>query len=270
MADEQHGHKGQRREHGGIGEQHVHPHAVHQQAGEHGRGYLRRHGGGVVKAGVLAHVAAGAHLHHHREGVDVDGGPCDTRQSEHGVHEHGRTFGAHEGGGGEGGGQHNDARQNGLFPAHPGGDEAHRQIGNDGCRLSDDQGQVIVLVEDIAGVDGIFAGHGVVAKEPQHNGQQQEDQGFHLVHRQLPLAGGGLLLILQPQLHRLLLHLGSPLVLPHRQHEHHQRRQHDGGNDGEIAGITHQGVADGGGGEHHPAGGAHEVDDGIGLGAQRL
>ena len=56
-----------------------------------------------------------------------------------------------------------------------------------------------------------------------------------------------------------------------------QRRQHDGGNDGEIAGIAHQGVADGRGGEHHaqhqhqnPAGGAHEVDDGIGLGAQRL
>ena len=39
---------------------------------------LRSHGEGVIHAGILADVAAPAHLHHHGVGVDVDGGPGDA------------------------------------------------------------------------------------------------------------------------------------------------------------------------------------------------
>ena len=135
-------------------------------------------------------------------------------------------------------------------------------------------------MQNIAGVHGILGGDGVVAEEPQNDGQEKENQGLYLVHGQLAAACGLLLLpslLLNAQGHGLLLHFVGPLLFPDGEHENHQRRQHDGRNDGEIAGVAHQGVADGGGGEHHAqsqhqnaAGRAHEVDDGVGLGAQRL
>ena len=135
-------------------------------------------------------------------------------------------------------------------------------------------------MQDVAGIYGILGGDGVVAEEPQDDGQKKENQGPYLVHGQLAAAFGLLLLLsflLNAQGHGLLLHLIGPLLLPDGEHEDHQRHQHDGGDDGEIAGVAHQGVADGGGGEHHAqgqhqnaSGGAHQVDDGVGLGAQGL
>ena len=134
-------------------------------------------------------------------------------------------------------------------------------------------------MQDVAGIDGVFAGDGVVAEEPQHDAQQDEDQALDLVGRQLAAGGGviGLGLLLQPCGHGLLLHLRRPLLLTDGEQEDHQRRQHQRCDDAEVADVAHQTVADGGGGEHHAqrqhqdaAGGAHEVDDGIGLGAQGL
>ena len=279
MLHHEHGEEGQRREHGGVGEQDMHAELIHQQAGHHGGGHLRRHGRGVVEAGVLAHVAAGGQLHHHGEGVDVDGGPADARQREHGVHQHGGTVGIQKSGHGKRTGEHHHAGQNSPLAAHLAGDEAHGQVGHDGRRLRDDEGQVIVLVQDVAGVDGVFAGDGVIAEEPQDDGQQDEDQAPDLVGGQLAAGGGvvGLGLLHQTGGHGLLLHLSGPLRLPDGEQEDHQRRQHQRRDDAEVAGIAHEAVADGGGGEHHAqrqhqnaAGGAHEVDDGVGLGAQGL
>ncbi len=88
---------------------------------------------------------------------------------------------AKEGRHAEGHRQHDDTGPDGLFPAHLGGNHAHRQVGNNGRRLGDDEGKVIVLMEDIAGIDGVFASDGIIAEEPQNDGQKNEDHGLLLL-----------------------------------------------------------------------------------------
>ena len=134
-------------------------------------------------------------------------------------------------------------------------------------------------MKDIAGVYGILAGDGIIAEEPQHDTQQYEDQGLHLAGGQLVFLAGGIVpgSVLHAAGNAVALHLLGPFRLPDGQHKDHQRRQHNGGDHAEVAGVAHQGVAHGGGGEHHAqhqhqntAGGAHQVDNGVGLGPQGL
>ena len=73
------------------------------------------------------------------------------------------------------------------------------------------------------------------------------------------------------------LHLGHELRLVDRQAEDQQRHQHDARDHGEVRRVAHERVAHGACGEGHAdgqhedaAGGAHEVDDGIRLTAQRF
>lgn len=83
---------------------------------------------------------------------------------------------------GEGRRQHQDAREDRLLAPHLRGDEAHGEIGDDGRGLRDNEREVIVLVQDIGGVDGVFARDGVVAEEPQYDAQQDEHQRLDLIH----------------------------------------------------------------------------------------
>ena len=82
MADEAHGDKGEEDKQGGIGEQGLVAHIFQQPAGYNGGHDLGGHGEGVVQAGEFAHLAALAHFHNHRQGVDVDEGPCHAHQHE--------------------------------------------------------------------------------------------------------------------------------------------------------------------------------------------
>jgi len=114
----EHGDEGKSHENGRVWEQHGHAQPVHEEAGEYRRHHLGRHGGGVIEPGVFAHVAAGAHLHHHGEGVDIYSGPGNSGKSEHAVHKYRGAVGRHEGRDAEGRRKHYHAGQDGLLPAH--------------------------------------------------------------------------------------------------------------------------------------------------------
>ena len=152
-------------------------------------------------------------------------------------------------------------------------------------------------MENIAGVNRVFTGDGVIAEKPQNDGQKNEDHRLLLLRRQALLFRlcrlcrrsrlcnvrvlrqllrfGGL--VLQAIANGILHHLGGPLRLPNGEQEDHQSREHNGGDNGKIGGVAHKGVAHGGRGEHHAqhqdqnaAGRAHKVDDGVGFTSQGL
>ena len=52
-----------------------------------------------------------------------------------------------------------------FFPAHLRGDHSHGQVGDNSRRLGDDQGEIIVLMENITGVNRVFTGNGVIAEK---------------------------------------------------------------------------------------------------------
>ena len=278
MAHKEHRHERAGHEDGGVREEHGHAELVHQETGEHRRDDLRGHAGRVVKAGVAADVAAGAHLHDHRERVDVDGGPADAGEAEHGVHEHRGALGVEKGGHAERDGQHHDAAEDGLLAADLGRDDADGQVGHDGGGLCEHEREVVVLVQDVARVDGVFRRHGVVAEEPQHDRQQQEDERPALGLAELARPCGRVVIaVIDAEALAVGLHLGHELRLVDRQAEDQQRHQHDARDHGEVRRVAHERVAHGARGEGHAdgqhedtAGSAHEVDDGIRLAAQRF
>ena len=279
MADEQHRDERERHKDRGVGEEDGHAHMVHQEAREHGRDDLRGHTGGVVKSGVFAHVRAGAELHDHREGVDVDRCPADAREGEHEVHEHGGALRAEERRHAEGHAEHHDAGEDRLLAADLGGDDADREIRDDRRGLRDDEREVVVLVQNVRGVDGVFARHGVVAHEPEHDGREDEQQRL-LLARGEPAARAGLgvrLVLLDAEALGVLVHLLNQLRLLHREQENDEREQHHGADHAEVDLVAHEGVFHAAGREDHAerqhenaARAAHEIDDRVRLRAERL
>jgi len=277
VAGQGHGHKCKTNKDSGVGEQDGHAHLIHQEAGEHGRCDLGGHGGGVVEAGIFADVGTGAHLDHHGEGVDIDGCPGDTCQNEHGVHHPGGAGGTHEGSAAEGGGQHHNTAQNGLLPAESGGDGTGGQVRDDGSGLGQQHGGVVVLVQNVAGIDGILGGDGVVTEIPQGNGGQDQQQGTLLGTGKAALFLGIGNFFLNAVFNGVGCHLSSPLFFPDGTQEDGQGTQHNGCDDTVVDGIAHHGILNRGGGEDHAknqnqnsAGSAHQIDDGVCLGAQGL
>ena len=278
MHDEEHGHEGQRNEHRRIGEQARHAELIHQQAGEHRGDGLRSHACGVINSGVAPHVAAAAHLDHHGEGIDINRRPADAGQREHGVHQHRGAALIEEAGHAEGRRQHRDTREDGLLAADLGGDHANRQVGKDGRALCDHQGHVVVLVQNVACVDRILGGDGVIAHEPQDNGGKQKQKRAPLGLAQPVLFARCLRCVLLNAVDlALFLHPLHELRLAHLPHEDGQRQQHDARDHGEIARVGHHGILGRGSGKDHAedqnqntAGGAHEIDDGVCLAAQGL
>ena len=278
MVDEQHGHEGQGYEHSGVREQGCHPPLVHQPSAQVGRNGLRRHAGRVVEAGILAHVAAPAHLHHHGEGINVDGRPSNASQSKHAVHQQGTVIRPKEGRRTEGNGQHDNTGKNGLLPPHLRGNDAHRQITDDRRRLGDNEGHVVIPSQHLVRIDAVLAGYRIVAHEPQHNRQKDEKQRSTFLTAQLPITGCLLLLLFfNAVLAALLMHLLNKLGFPHRQHEDEQGHQHQCGHNAEERAVGHQGVFRCPGrkyGAHgqndNAACAAHQVNDGVSLAAEGL
>ena len=133
-------------------------------------------------------------------------------------------------------------------------------------------------MENVAGIHAVLADNGIIAEEPQHDTQHNEREGALFLFGELPRGGvalgGGLL---NAVLNALLLHLRAPLGLTDGEKEDNQRGQHQRRYHAEIAHVAHHGVFHGGGGEHHAktqhqdaAHGAHEVNNGVCLGAERL
>ncbi len=278
MLHQQHGDKGEHHEGRAEGEEGIaHSAEIVQHAGKNGGYDLCGHGSGVVIAGVFAHVTLACQLHHHGEGVDVDGGPADTCQGENGVHDRRGGFGRNQRTSCEGRRQHEDACQNGLFSSQFGGDDTHGDIGNDGRRLGHDEGEVVVKAQFVGRIDRVFAGDGVVADEPQGYRGQEQQQGGQLTLGQLVLLCGdvGGDRLLQTVFGSVLFHFCRPLLFLDGEKEQHEAQQHDGANCQHVAGVGHIFIL--GGGEHHAqnqnqntACGTRQVDHGVGLGAQRL
>ena len=285
MADEAHGEETQGHEEGGVGEEDLIAHMAHQGAGQDRGHHLGGHGGGIVVAGELADVAALAHLHHHGEGVDVDGSPGKAHQGEDDVH--GEVQGGEGGGqqetGEEAGGQQRTACQDGLPAADLRGHGADGDVGDDGPRRGHQEaagGGAETLAHDLADVGGEPGGDAVVADVPEGDGGQEEAQApLHglgedlvagaVILRQVPLGMLGF--------QRLILR--GELGLPDGQEQDGHRRRHDGADHQEeglivdVDQVFHliRGVEDGGDAEiEHAAHGAHQVDDGVGPGAQGL
>ena len=117
MAYKEHCDKCARRKDRGIGEEGLHTEAVHKESGYKGSDRLRRHTCGVVKSGVFSDVAAASKLDDHREGVDIDGCPSDTRNGKEDHHNGQGSTRVKEGCGEERAREHNDAREDRLFSA---------------------------------------------------------------------------------------------------------------------------------------------------------
>ena len=69
---------------------------------------------------LLTDISTGAHLYHHRERVNINGCPANTRQSEQDVHNQGRASSTHKGGSSKGSRQHYNATKNSLLSANLG------------------------------------------------------------------------------------------------------------------------------------------------------
>ncbi len=285
MADKAHGNKAQPHEKGGVGKEHLIADVLHESAGQDRGDDLGGHGGGVVVPGELAHIAAPAHLHHHGQAVDVDSGPRKTHQGKRRVH-HGRDgggVGGHHIARQEAGRQQHHARHNGLLPPHPGGRDADGDVGDDGAHSGHHEagsGAADTLPHDLGDIGGEPGGHAVVARVPQGDGGQQEQEaplhrpGQHLaaaavVLRQIPLR----MLLLQGAVGRR-----QPGLPDGQQHDGHCR-QHDEGDDDEQGLVVDvvQPLGFGAWIEHrrhtqvqHAAHRAHEVDNGVGLAPQGL
>ena len=76
VAHKAHGDKAQRHKGCGVGEEYAVVNGAHQAARDNGGHDLRGHREGVIIPGKLADVTAAAHLHDHRQRVDIDGCPA--------------------------------------------------------------------------------------------------------------------------------------------------------------------------------------------------
>ena len=248
---------------------------IHQEAGEHGCDDLCGHGCGVIVAGVLTNVAAGTHLHHHGEGVDVDGSPADTSQNEQHIHQQSGAGGTHESSRSEGSTQHHNTTHDGLFATDFRGNHTSRQISDDGSGLSQQHGGVVVFVQNFGGVDTVFGSDSIVAEVPQSNGQQDKNQRTLFSTGETALGGSISCFFLNAKTNALITHFGRPFLFPYGQQEDDQCGEHDAGNNTVINGVAHHGILHCGSREHdakhqhqNTTGGTHQIDDGIGLGTQ--
>ena len=69
-------------------------------------------------------------------------------------------------GAGKSSGQHHDTAKNSLFTADFGGNGTGGQVSHNGGTLGDQHGGVVVLLQNVGGVDGILGGDGVIAHIP--------------------------------------------------------------------------------------------------------
>ena len=166
MPDKEHGEECQSGKDRSIREQRRHTELVHKITGKDRCNDLCCHGSRIIIPGVLSNIASGAQFYDHGEGVDIDRRPRDSSKGKDAVHNQCRTVSPHEDAGGERCCQHDDTGDNRLLPADFGGNNANGQVGDDGCGLGNDQREVIVLVENVAGVNGILGSNGIVSHEP--------------------------------------------------------------------------------------------------------
>ena len=251
---------------------------THQRAGKHRRDDLRRHGEGVVIAGEFADVAAAAHLQHHRERVDVDGRPRKAHEGKADEHDgmNGRVERGEEIEGQEHRGEQGAAEEDGLFAADARGELTDGNVADDRAGGGNEQAggrAAEPLSHDRADVGGPPGRYTVVADVPQRDGHEQKAKapldglGQHLIAAAVVLGEVPLGML---RLERARLR--GELRLLHRQEQHRDAHEHDGGNDEEKRLIVDVGEArDLGVRVHHrrdsqiddAADGAHEVDDGV-------
>ena len=285
MPDEQHGDKAHAHEKRGIGEQDLIADVPHQRARQHRGDDLGHHGCGVIISGKLAHVRPFAHLHHHGQGVDVDGCPGQPHQGK--GHIHGRCDGVgiagHQKARDKAGRQKDDPRLNRALPAKSGGHHADGNIGHDGAHRSHHKagiGTADALSHHRGDIAGEPRGHAVIPRVPQRDGGQQKDQAF--LHRLGQHLAAASVVLGKVPLRMLLLHLPvllHQLGLPDGEQQYHHRQHHNAGHDEEQRLVVNMDQAPGlfcGVEQHtdtqieHTAHRAHQVDDGVTLGAQRL
>ena len=144
MVDTEHRHKRETHKNRRIGEERGHTDVRQKRTGEDRGRDLCRHACRIVKAGVLADVAAFRHLHHHRVAVDVDRRPTDSGKREQGVHQPDIAARTQEGSRAESDPQKNNPGENGLFPSELLREDPNRNVGQDCRRLRDDHGEVEV------------------------------------------------------------------------------------------------------------------------------
>ena len=285
VTDKEHGDKAHGYEEGCIGEEDAVAHIAQQEAGHNGGDDLRGHGCGVIEAGELADIGAAAHFNNHGQGVYVDGSPCKTHKGKDNKHD--------DVDGVIGGGQHiaqskadcqqDNAELDGLFAAYPGSNGANGNVGHY-CAGSGHQqtgGRAAqTLTHDNADIGGKPGGNAVVACKPQGDGSQQEAQGA------LDLAGqhivAGAVILCQIPLGVLGLQgavFGAELGLFYGDEKHRDCHEHDGRDHDEQGLVIYMGktlslgvgVHDGCNDKvQQTANRAHQIDDGVALGAQGL
>ena len=256
-------------------------HIAQEPTGHNGGHDLGGHGEGVVEPRKLAHLAAFAHFHHHGQTVDVDGRPGKAHQQEQNVENRAETV---DGNGQqipaqEAAGEQQGTHADGLSPANFTGQRADGNIAEDGTAGGDGQARVGLAqahAPDVFGVNGEPGGNAVIAYEPQADGNQQESQAPLHIGGQ-GFTGFGVLgkVVLWVLLFILLLPLHQHRLVD-QEHDHCQGRGHDpgyNGEQGEEADVAvrldpvqeggHQQIA-------NAADGTHQVDNGVGLGAQGL
>ena len=125
-------------------------------------------------------------------------------------------------------------------------------------------------------IDGEPGGDAVVADKPQGNGDQKEGQApLHIRRQDLPGLGDGGQVVLRVGFLVLFL-LRYQLRLVDAEHDDGQRHKHDAAHNseqGQVGDIDIGGglIQEGGDDQVNDAAqSAHQVDDGIGLGAQGL
>ena len=185
---------------------------------------------------------------------------------------YGRAQGKH------GGKQHYTA-QNRFFTPDAGSNGSHRDIGADGCNCGNQQavGKAAALDSPVnLRIFGKSGSYRIVAHEPEGNGNQDEYQAPFYFRRHGGI--GGLRFF-----HRTLCNIQITvdfltfltqwifLYFPQKEQHcgnHYQRNDQENGEVIGLAGFRYQrGNQDQG---NHAANRAHQVDDGIRLGAQRL
>ena len=248
---------------------------------EHGAGEHRRYDlgglrGGVVIARVFPDVRAAAHLNDHGIAVHIDGGPAEAREDEEKEDQAAEAF--EEDTASEGYCQHDNTAEYGFFTADLCCDDADGDIAYDGGGLRDyervGKGTAGKPPVDV-GIFGEAGRYGVIAHEPEEDRREYEPEGAPDLRGH---GGPGIIvrfgLVRNAESLRFLLREPDETRLTYRCDEDQQAYEHEADYNGEERDIIRVGgIADEEGycAEREDAAyGAHEIDDGVSLAAQRL